>query len=137
MPLVPAIAWGNLRIVQRKHVMSVPPSSARSERSAVYVYYRVPAGREAAVRERVMALFSALALVQPGLQTRLLHKVEPTADDEASADATWMEVYEHPQGVSTACQQRMKDVAMALLADQTGPRHIELFALVSTGGGLA
>jgi hypothetical protein len=132
------IAWGNLREVQRKHVMSVTPSSARSERSAVYVYYRVPAGREAAVRERVMALFSALALVQPGLQTRLLHKVGPPGKrEEAPADTTWMEVYEHPQGVSTACQQRMKDMAVALLADQTGPRHIELFAPVSTGGGLA
>ncbi len=85
-----------------------------------------------------MALFSALTVVQPGLQTRLLHKVGPSADrEEAAADATWMEVYEHPQGVSAACQQRMKDMAVALLADQTGARHIELFAPVSTGGGLA
>jgi len=51
-----------------------PPADQIAQ--AAYVYYRVPLGREAAVRSRVATLFKTLTATQPGLHTRLMHKVD-------------------------------------------------------------
>ncbi len=121
--------------------MSAQRPPAEHVAQAAYVYYRVPVGREAAVLSRVATLFKTLMATQPGLQTRLMHKLDAavlSGAEHSTAGATWMEVYEHPQGVSVACLRRMKEMAQTLLADQTGPRHLELFAPVPvTGDGLA
>jgi hypothetical protein len=109
---------------------------------AAYVYYRVPATRQDEVLARVHMLFQQLRATWPGLQASLMHKMDVLAAhasaDAQPADATWMEVYEHPLGVSADCLAHIEGQARTLLADQTGPRHVELFAPVHLpGGGLA
>jgi hypothetical protein len=105
---------------------------------AVYVYYRVPVARQDEALSRVHTLFQSLRTAWPDLQARLMHKVDATEAVPSTQEPTWMEVYEHPLGVGTDCLAQMQKLAQTLLADQTGPRHIELFAPAHLpGGGLA
>jgi Domain of unknown function (DUF4936) len=101
---------------------------------SVYVYYRVALGQAPAAQAGVHRLFQSLKASCPGLQTRLMRKVH---GPQAESDATWMEVYTHPQGVDAELLARMADEAHALLAHQTGPRHVEVFTPMpgfETGG---
>jgi len=103
---------------------------------SVYVYYRVAPGHALAAQDGVHRLFQALSTACPGLITRLMCKLEGA---EAEGDATWMEVYEHPQGLSAEFQVQMQEQAHQLLAHQTGQRHVEVFTPMPSFGlsGLA
>ncbi|MEY4766200.1 MAG: hypothetical protein RI907_2873 [Pseudomonadota bacterium] len=90
----------------------------------MYVYYRVEPHLAAKAEAGVRELFAALRAAWPGLQTRLLHKV----DDAHPGSATWMEIYEHPSGLSSACQAHVKELAQRLPPGLTGVRHVEVFA---------
>ena len=109
------------------------PTAPALAHCAAYVYYRVPATRQDEVLARVHSLFQLLRAAWPDLQASLMHKVDAQAEH-----ATWMEVYQHPLGVSADCLAHIEGQARTLLADQTGPRHVELFAPAHLpGGGLA
>jgi len=55
--------------------------------------------------------------------------------DEATPldEATWMEVYEHPEGVSASCEAQLAWLSQALPAGLTGPRHTEIFCPLVPG----
>jgi len=91
---------------------------------SVYVYYRVAPERTLDAQDGVKRLFQSLSAACPGLTTRLMCKAQGA---EVEGDVTWMEVYEHPQGVSAEWQSLMQEQAHQLLAHQTGPRHVEVF----------
>jgi hypothetical protein len=99
---------------------------------ALYVYYRVHAGQEEVARAAIETMQANLRLLQPGLRTRLMCRADQAATDAdgATAQATWMEVYEHPDGVGHACQTMLATLASALPDGVFGPRHVEIFALV-------
>jgi hypothetical protein len=103
--------------------VSASPSCPPSGR-ALYVYYRVQAGQEAAARAVIDTMQATLKPFQPGLRARLMGRVE------AAAESTWMEVYEHPDGVSPACEAMLDHLASALPDGLFGPRHVEVFSPV-------
>lgn len=92
---------------------------------SVYVYYRVAPGHALSAQEGVRRLFQVLAASCPGLQTQLMCKAPGPQED---GDATWMEVYAHPQGVPADFLVHLTEQAHTLLDHQTGPRHVEVFS---------
>ena len=98
---------------------------------SLYVYYRVPPGQETAAQTAIETMQATLRDCQPGLLTRLMCR----ADEAGKAqDATWMEVYEHPEGgISQACEMHLESLAQALPPGLIGPRHIEIFCPLVPG----
>ena len=97
---------------------------------SLYVYYRVPQGQETAARTAIETMQATLRDVQTGLLTRLMCR----ADEAGKAqDATWMEVYEHPDGISQACETQLVALAQALPPGLIGPRHTEIFCPLVPG----
>jgi hypothetical protein len=97
---------------------------------SLYVYYRVPHGQETAARTAIETMQATLRDAQPGLLTRLMCR----ADEAGHApEATWMEVYEHPEGVSQACETQLVALAQALPPGLIGPRHTEIFCPLVPG----
>ncbi len=92
--------------------------------SSVYVYYRVAPGHALGAQGGVKRLFQTLSAALPGLTTQLMCKAQGA---ESEGDATWMEVYQHPQGLSAEFLAHMHEQAHTLLAHQTGQRHVEVF----------
>jgi hypothetical protein len=99
---------------------------------ALYVYYRVHVGQEDAARTAIDTMQANLRLLQPGLHTRLMCRADQAATDPdgVELEATWMEIYEHPDGVSRACETMLMTLASALPVGVFGPRHVEIFAPV-------
>lgn len=93
---------------------------------SLYVYYRVPLEQQEAARCAVQAIQMQLMREHPGLRARLLQRADEPADQ--AVDVTWMEVYEHPAGVSTACEQSLMALVKSLPAELTGARHTEVFS---------
>jgi Domain of unknown function (DUF4936) len=91
---------------------------------SVFVYYRVAPEHAEATREGVQRLFRTLMASFPGLQARVMCKAP---DPGRAGEATWMEVYEHPQGVPADLLAHMDEQARTLLSHQTGLRHVEVF----------
>lgn len=94
---------------------------------ALYIYYRVsPAHLAAGLHERVHGMQRAACAACPGLEATLMARTDP--DGSSGPDATWMEVYTHPEGVpdtlAPLLTRLMADwpVALALA------RHTESFA---------
>jgi hypothetical protein len=99
-------------------------SAPQARYVSLYVYYRVPKNQEAAVRAAIEAMQATLRDVQPGLHARLMCR----ADTAAQADeATWMEVYEHPDGLSKQCRAQLAMLSQALPEGLTSARHTEIF----------
>ncbi|MFT3856912.1 MAG: DUF4936 family protein [Aquabacterium sp.] len=96
---------------------------------ALYVYYRVPAAQAVAARVAIDAMQSTLRQLYPGLHARLMSRED--ASGMVPLEATWMEVYEHPQGVSRACELRLETLASALPDGVIGSRHVEVFVAVA------
>jgi hypothetical protein len=96
---------------------STPPRS-------LYVYYRVARFQWAAAREAIGGMQRRLRSEHPGLVTGLMQRADAP---EASEEATWMEVYEHPEGISPACEARLSALADALAPGLIGARHVEAF----------
>ncbi len=66
---------------------------------------------------------SALATHWPGLQTRLMRR----ADAQSATEETWMETYEHPQGLSEPMVHMIDAHASALPVGVMSERHVEKF----------
>lgn len=92
---------------------------------SVFVYYKVEAAQAAVMRDRVNLMHRTLIQKHPALQTQLLLRVD------AHPHQTWMEVYQHPQGVDESMQNDIEKAALAMKAEtcgQLGERHTEVFA---------
>ena len=103
---------------------------------SLFVYYRVPVHQQDAARRAVEAIHAQLSKAYPGLMARLMCR----ADEEVGAEAsTWMEVYEHPSGISQACEQSLAALVAALPPDLIGSRHTEVFCPMAASplGGTA
>jgi len=96
----------------------------RTASRSLYVYYRVPTGHEAQARQAVEAMQTRLSDAHPGLRTRLMCRAD---GQPLTGEQTWMEVYEHPDGVSMACEALLNAWAGALPAGLIGARHVEVF----------
>ena len=105
---------------------------------SLYVYYRVPHGHDMAARAAIETMQATLREIQPGLLTSLMCRAdEPPSKakdaKEAAKEATWMEVYEHPEGVNDVCEKQLAALAQALPPGLIGPRHTEIFCPLVPG----
>lgn len=88
----------------------------------LYVYFKAPACHAAAVLAAVMDMQSRLRNEVPGLQARLLKRI-----DAASGLHTWMETYASTDGVGAALGSTIEQRAAAWSDLLEGPRHTEVF----------
>jgi len=99
---------------------------AFADASALFVYYRVPAATRGAALAALQGMQSHLQTAWPGLKVRLMRRTDQA--EGVNAEQTWMEVYEHPDGLGAAFAARLQLAAGALPADLIGPRHTESFS---------
>lgn len=99
---------------------------------ALFVYYRVPHAQLQAAGIAVRDMQAGLVADWPGLQTRLMRRADEPASGHDTLEQTWMEVYEHPQGVSDATVQAIASAAHGLPAGLLGTRHVETFVPLTT-----
>lgn len=110
--------------------MSALPSNV----NALFVYYRVPCDRVAEAQDHVSAMQWRLQQDWPGLSCRLMARRE---ERERTSDAqTWMEVYEHPQGLSAAFMAHLYQRLQALPVGLIGTRHNEWFNDMPPASGI-
>lgn len=107
------------------------PSPAGSR--ALFIYYRVSLTRRADAFQAITALQQTVMRRLPGVQARLWCRSEEHASD--AVEQTWMEVYEHPEGVDALCERVLLEQVRALPDGLIGPRHVEAF--VPMGGTVA
>ena len=88
----------------------------------LYVYFKAPASHAAAVMSAVTDMQSRLRSEVPGLQARLLKRI-----DAANGLHTWMETYTSADGVGEALGSTIEQWAVAWSDLLEGPRHTEVF----------
>lgn len=97
----------------------------------LYVYYRVATRDADALRLAVSAMHDRLRRAHPGLQARLLRRMDALAGED-----TWMETYAMPAsigvpeaagGVTDVLCARIEREAAAWQHLLAGPRHAEAF----------
>jgi hypothetical protein len=91
---------------------------------ALYIYYRVPAPKLSTALVAIKAMQAEMRRSHVGLEARLMRRADTQVDGR---DDTWMEIYEHPCGIDSACMARLSELAAALPAGLIGARHIETF----------
>ena len=92
---------------------------------SLFIYYKVESAQAQTLRDRVQSMQRSLCQQLPGLMVQMLVRVD------AHPHQTWMEVYQHPQGVDASMQKQIDRAALAMQAEtcgQLGPRHVEVFA---------
>lgn len=94
------------------------------------MYYRVPSAQVADARQAIKLIQRSLQDEHPGLVTRLMQRAD---SPDGGKEATWMEVYEHPDGVSAACEARLHELASSLPDGLIGARHVETFCPMADG----
>jgi hypothetical protein len=96
----------------------------------MFVYYRVPLAQTCAVADAVRQMQAALLSDWPGLRVQLLRRADAhtsEANHLAASEETWMEIYEHPLGLSDRVLQAIDACAKALPTGLAGERHVEIF----------
>ncbi|MDO9003421.1 MAG: DUF4936 family protein [Aquabacterium sp.] len=89
---------------------------------ALFIYYKVDPAHAPAFENAVRQMQTALRRSHEDLTARLWIR----ADAKAPAP-TWMETYEHPEGVSVLLATLIELAAQDLPAGQIGDRHVEMF----------
>lgn len=100
------------------------PQAPAPTQLAVYVYYRVPPLSQPTLAEAVQGLQASLCARHAGLQARLMVRADTPVPGQGP---TWMEVYEHPQGVSPACLADLQALVSAWPPGMAPARHVEMF----------
>jgi hypothetical protein len=96
------------------------------EPKALFIYYKVDAQHAKALEQAAREMQAALMQSHEGLVARLWGRA-----DAATQAHTWMESYEHPQGVDDALAALIEQAAQASLSTgQIGARHVEVFVNV-------
>jgi hypothetical protein len=101
---------------------------------ALYVYYRVPAPQMATALVAISAMQAEMRRSHVGLVARLMRHADAPVEGR---DDTWMEIYEHPCGVGSACMARLSELAAALPKGLIGARHVESFSPLTAGTSAA
>lgn len=91
----------------------------------LYVYFRADRGQASAVRAAVTDMQARLRSEVPGLQARLLKRMESSGGQD-----TWMETYaiSLAEGVTEALGSTIEQRAAAWRDLLDGQRHIEVFS---------
>ena len=94
----------------------------------LYVYFRAAPSRADAVQAAVTSMQAQLRREIPGLQARLLQRV-----DASGGQHTWMETYAiapsaSAEGVTEALGSTIEQQAAAWRHLLDGPRHVEVFS---------
>lgn len=106
-----------------RRMTRLPEPAAPADRPVeLYIYYRLDPAEAAAARHEIEQAQATLRAALPGLQTRLLQR-----PPQPGAALTWMEIYRHPGGLSTADLAALTTALQALPSQRQGPRHGELF----------
>jgi len=93
------------------------------EPHALFIYYKLDAQHAQAHEQAARQMQATLMQSHPGLVARLWVRADATGQAP-----TWMESYEHPQGVDKALAALIEQAAQAALPlGQTGARHAEMF----------
>ena len=97
--------------------------------SALFVYYKLPESLSPDWPDRVAASQAALKARLPLLHTRLMRRADVSSDGR---HLTWMEVYDHPGGLSEDLQGQILQAMAPLNHHLHGERHIERFVDVAS-----
>ena len=112
----------------------MPPLTAHPPRAtplrSLYVYYRVADDQRAAAFQSITEMQTCLQQRHPGLRVTLMQRADMQGGDP---HVTWMEVYDHPDGVSQACEAGLQALVAALPAGLIGERHVEMFCPLAAG----
>ena len=90
---------------------------------ALFIYYKVDPAHAQAFENAARQMQTALRRSHEDLTARLWIR-----DDAKAAAQTWMETYEHPEGVSVLLATLIELAAQDLPAGQIGDRHVEMFS---------
>jgi len=88
---------------------------------SLYVYYKIPAAEHATWLQRVRLFEKQVRQAWPALQMELMQRPQASSD----GFETWMEVYRHPQGVTSAMTGSITQLAQQ--AGLPGKRASEFF----------
>lgn len=100
----------------------------RRDLPTLFVYYKLPLSSEAQWPENVTLVHHRLCADWPGLQARLMRRHDERRSD---GHTTWMEVFEHPEGVGPELQKLVIDAMSGLDALRSGGLHVECFTPVA------
>lgn len=89
--------------------------------NTLFVYYKLPVDQHASTLASLLDMSRELATLIAGLQIELMQRPEISTEGLE----TWMEVYRHPSGVSTAMMKMIDKAAIA--AGMPQPRRTEVF----------
>jgi hypothetical protein len=89
---------------------------------ALFIYYKVDPAHAQAFENAVRQMQTALRRSHEDLTARMWVRTEAKASAQ-----TWMETYEHPDGVSVLLATLIELAAQDLPAGQIGDRHAEMF----------
>lgn len=92
--------------------------------ASLFIYFKLASTHATEAQQRLVAMQAGLTASHPGLVARLLART----DERDSAEPTWMEVYEHPHGLSKAFLADLQAAVAALPPGLIGPRHTESFS---------
>lgn len=95
----------------------------------LYVYYRLPQAATAAAQAELAAAFASLRQSFPTISSRCLQRLEKR--DEI---LTWMEIHQRPGGLDAASIDQICAMLAPWPSARQGPRHVELFATLPSGG---
>ncbi len=94
----------------------------------LYIYYRVADGAATTARREIEAAQAALRMAHPGLDARLLQRL----DEARPGEQTWMEIYRAPGGLPPEVAAATLAAVLAAVADlprqRLSERHVERFA---------
>lgn len=90
---------------------------------ALFIYYKVDPAHAPAFENAVRHMQTALRQAHEGLVARLWIRADANA-----AVQTWMETYEHPEGVSALVATLIELAAQDLPTGQVGDRRVEMFS---------
>lgn len=101
--------------------------------ASLFIYFRLTSSSAPQALQQLGAMQTGLRARHPGLSARLLART----DSQGGPELTWMEIYEHPHGLSEAFLADLQAAVHALPADLIGPRHTESFAELRLPAGHA
>lgn len=93
--------------------------------SSLFVYFKLAGAAPDDLLATLSAMQARLRQRHPGLCTRLMARTDDVRGAEVAP--TWMEVYEHPDGLDAAFLDDLLTEASRLAPGLTGPRHTESF----------
>ena len=92
--------------------------------ASLFIYFRLNAADASRAQATLQAMQQGLRVAHPGLLARLFART----DALDRGDLTWMETYEHPQGLNDAFMSDLAKAVSNLPTGLIGPRHTEVFA---------